>query len=95
MVNNIILTVSITLMYSAPLIFAAIGGVITQRAGVDNIGIEGMMTFGAFCSAGVGFATANPWLGFLAGAAGGGVLALVHAFASIHLRASQIISGVA
>lgn len=95
MANSIILTISITLMYSAPLIFSALGGVITQKAGVDNIGIEGMMTFGAFCGAGVGYATANPWLGFLAGGLGGGFLALFHAFASIHLRASQIISGVA
>ena len=93
--NNFILVVSITLMYSAPLIFSALGGVITQRAGVDNIGLEGMMTLGAFAGAGVGYATGNPWLGFLAGGLAGGALALLHALAAIHLRASQIISGVA
>ena len=46
--TSILLAVSITLMYSAPLVYSAMGGVITQRAGVDNIGIEGMMAFGAW-----------------------------------------------
>lgn len=95
MIDTIVLGFSITLMYSSPQMFAALGGVITQRSGVDNIGIEGMMAFGAFCGAGVGYATANPWLGFLAGGMGGALLALVHAFASITLRGNQIISGVA
>ena len=95
MSNTIILAISITLMYSSPLLFAALGGVITQRAGVDNIGIEGMMSLGAFCGSSIGYATQNPWLGFLAGGLGGAVLALFHAIASINLRGSQIISGVA
>lgn len=95
MSNTIILGLSITLMYSSPLVFSALGGVITQRSGVDNIGIEGMMAFGAFCGSSIGYATANPWLGFLAGGLGGALLALCHAFASISLRASQTISGVA
>ena len=63
----ILLAISMTLMYSAPLIFGAMGGVISNRSGVDNIGIEGMMTIGAFTAAAVGFFTANPWLGLLAG----------------------------
>lgn len=93
--NSILLTISITLMYSAPLIFAALGGVITQRAGVDNIGIEGMMTLGAFVAATVGYFTENPWLGLLAGGLAGGALALLHAVAAIQLRASQTVSGIA
>ena len=84
MLNNILLAINITLMYSAPLIFAALGGVITQRSGVDNIGIEGMMTFGAFAAAAVGYFTANPWLGFLAGGLAGAALAVFHAVAAIH-----------
>lgn len=95
MLNTIILGISITLMYSSPLVFSALGGVITQRAGVDNIGIEGMMSFGSFCGASIGCATGNPWLGFLAGGLGGAVLALAHAFAAINLRGTQTISGVA
>lgn len=95
MINNIFLTLNITLMYSAPLIFAALGGVITQRSGVDNIGIEGMMTIGAFGGATVGFLTGSPWLGFLAGGLCGAAMAVLHAVAAISLRASQTISGVA
>lgn len=95
MASNIFLTIGITLMYSTPLIFAALGGVITQRAGVDNIGIEGMMTIGAFGAAAAGYFTGNPWLGFLAGGLCGAAMAVLHAVASISLRANQIISGVA
>ena len=95
MLNNILLAINITLMYSAPLIFSALGGVITQRSGVDNIGIEGMMTFGAFAAAAVGYFTSNPWLGFLAGGLAGAALAVFHAVAAIHLQANQTISGVA
>jgi len=95
MLEYILLSLNITLMYSAPLIFAALGGVITQRAGVDNLGLEGMMTIGAFAATAVGFFTGNPWLGFLAGALAGAGLAVFHAVACIHLRANQIISGVA
>lgn len=95
MINNIFLTLSITLMYSTPLIFSSLGGVITQRAGVDNIGIEGMMTLGAFGAAAAGFYTGNPWVGFLVGGLCGAAMAALHSVASVSLRASQTISGVA
>ena len=95
MLNNILLAINITLMYSAPLIFAALGGVITQRSGVDNIGIEGMMTIGAFVATAVGYFTGSPWLGFLIGGLAGAAMAVLHAVASIHLQGNQTISGVA
>lgn len=95
MLNNILLAINITLMYSAPLIFAALGGVITQRSGVDNIGIEGMMTIGAFIATAVGYFTGSPWLGFLIGGLAGAAMAVLHAVASIHLQGNQTISGVA
>lgn len=95
MFDYILLTINITLMYSAPLMFASLGGVISQRAGVDNIGIEGMMTMGAFGAATVGYFTGNPWIGFIAGGLFGASMALFHAVASISLRANQTISGVA
>ncbi len=95
MLNDILLAISITLMYSTPLVFGAMGGVISERSGVVNIGIEGMMTIGAFVGATVGFYSANPWLGFLAGGIAGGLLALLHAVAAVSFKANQTVSGIA
>lgn len=93
--NDIISIITTTLMFSAPLSFGALGGVISERAGVVNIGIEGMMTVGAFMGATVGYVTGNAWLGFLAAGLMGGLLALLHAVASVSFNADQTISGIA
>lgn len=95
MMNTISYLLVNTLMYSSPLIFAALGGVISERSGVVNIGIEGMMTIGAFAGATVGYFTANPWLGFISAGIAGAVIGLFHAIASITFMADQTISGVA
>ncbi len=68
MLNILTLLAGITLMYSTPLIFGALGGVISERSGVTNIGIEGMMTIGAFVGATVGYYAGNPLLAVLAAA---------------------------
>lgn len=95
MLSSITLFIGITLMYSTPLAFAALGGVISERSGVTNLGIEGMMTIGAFTGATVGYFTGSAWGGFLAAGIAGGMIALLHAFASITCRADQTISGIA
>lgn len=95
MINTITLLIGVTLMYSTPLIFGALGGVISERSGVINIGIEGMMTIGAFVGAAVGYYSGNPWAGVLCAGIAGGALALLHGIASISFRANQTISGVA
>ncbi len=95
MLSSILLFIAITLMYATPLCFTALGGVITQRSGVDNIGLEGMMAFGAFSAAAFTYFTEAPWLGFLVGGLAGVSLALIHGFVSITLKGNQTISGIA
>lgn len=95
MLTNIILLITITLMYSTPLVFGAMGGVISERSGVINIGIEGMMGIGAITAVAVAYYTGNPWLGFLAAGIAGMAMALLHAIASVTFKADQTISGIA
>jgi simple sugar transport system permease protein len=75
------------------LLFAAIGEIFTERAGVINLGIEGMMFVGALAGFKVGIETGNPWLGLVLAMAAGGTLALLHGIVSIHFQADQIVSG--
>ena len=87
--------IAATLRFATPLAFAAIGGIFSERAGVVNIGLEGMMLTGAFFGIWAA-AWSGSWLmGLLMAMVFGGFLALVHAFFSIHLRADQIVTGTA
>ena len=89
------LFISDTLLIATPLLFAALGGMFTEKSGVTNIGLEGMMTIGAFFGAAVGYYTKSATIGFLAGGMAGAVLALIHAVVSITFGADQIVSGIA
>ena len=72
MLSSLIMLIAITLTYATPFIFGGLGGVVSERSGVTNIGIEGMMTVGAFFGVAGSYLTGNPWIGFLcAGVAGG------------------------
>lgn len=84
-----------TLMYATPLLFTALGGTVSENAGVVNIGLEGMMTFGAFVGAAVGYFAGNAWIGFLAAGAAGGALGALHALACVTFKANQVVSGIA
>ena len=95
MLSSIMSIINTTLMYSAPLIFGAMSGVVSENAGVVNVGIEGIMTFGALVGAAVGFYTQNPWLGLLSGSLAGVILVVLHAVASVNFKADQTISGMA
>ncbi len=78
-----------------PYLYATLGEIYAERSGILNLGVEGMMIMGAVTGFGVTLSTGNPWLGFAAAAVVGALMALIHAFMSITLRANQIVSGLA
>jgi len=90
----------IALMFGAPIVMAALGGLFSERSGIVNIALEGIMMVGAFAGASMTvvlepITPLAPWIGLLTGIAAGMVFSLIHAFTSIHLKADQIISGTA
>lgn len=84
-----------TIRVSVSIIYAGMGEMITERSGVLNIGIEGIMLMGAFSAAIVTYFTENPWIGLLSAAAVGVLIALIFAFIAITLKAQQAIAGLA
>ena len=77
------------------LLFAAIGEIFAERAGILNLGVEGMMLMGAVAAFSTTLSTGSPWLGLLAAMVVGGLLGALHGFVTIHLRADQVVSGLA
>ena len=84
-----------TIRSATPLILAALGGLFSERSGVINIALEGLMLAGAFTAAVITLQTHSPYLGFFAGLLAGGVLALVYAVACIKFEADQVVAGMA
>jgi simple sugar transport system permease protein len=84
-----------TIRLATPLILAAIGGLFSERSGVINIALEGMMLAGAFTAAAVTYSTASPWVGLLAAAGAGVLIASIHAVACIRYKADQVVVGTA
>ncbi|HEY2293395.1 MAG TPA: ABC transporter permease [Thermoanaerobaculia bacterium] len=90
----------LSLLFSAirlatPMLLAALGGLYSERSGVINIGLEGLMLAGAFTAATVTYYSHNPWVGMLAAILAGVGVALIHAVACIRYRADQVVSGMA
>ena len=83
------------LRLATPLIFAALGGLFSERSGVINIALEGLMLMGAFTAAVATYELRNPFLGLLCGVAAGGALAFVYAVACIKFQADQVVAGMA
>jgi len=100
MTANDLFVLAVTISFGAlisgtPLLFATIGEIFSERAGVMNLGIEGMMLIGAMSGFAVWFNTGSLMFGLLVGMLLGGMLALLHAFITITLRADQVVSGLA
>ncbi|MBN9033837.1 MAG: sugar ABC transporter permease [Rhizobiales bacterium 63-7] len=84
-----------TIRLSVPLVFTALAGLFSERAGVFDIGLEGKMLAAAFAAACAAYVTGSPWLGLLAGIGVSVAFSILHGFASITNRGNQIVSGVA
>jgi simple sugar transport system permease protein len=100
MTANELIALALTIVFGAlvsgsPLLFATVGEIFSERAGVMNLGIEGMMLVGAMGGFAVWFKTGDVLLGLIAGMAFGALLALLHAVITITLRADQVVSGLA
>ncbi len=94
-INNLGIILYATLIYTTPLLYAALGSCFSEVSGVVNIGIEGMMTAGAFTGTVVAYFTGNPWIGFLCGGLAGAFFGMLHAIATVKLGADQTIAGTA
>lgn len=92
---------TLALIFSTPIIIAGLGGLFSERSGVVNIALEGLMMFGAFAGATTtvllepvfGSANIAPWIGLIVGALVGGLVSVLHAYLSVSLNADQVISG--
>lgn len=87
--------VALTLAAGTPLVFAALGELVTEKAGVLNLGVEGMMLVGAVTSFAVAAGTGSPWLGIGAGVLAGAALSVVFAVITLSLMANQVATGLA
>lgn len=86
---------TLTVGISVPLIYAALGGMFSERGGVVNIAMEGMMLMSAFVSVVFAHLTNNPWMGLVMGMVSGAALALLFAWAALSLLADQVVVGMA
>jgi len=84
-----------TVRMATPLLLAALGGLFSERSGVINIALEGLMLAGAFTSAVVTYYAGNPWIGLLAGIGAGIFISIIHAVACIQFDSDQVVTGTA
>ncbi|MEG3067725.1 MAG: ABC transporter permease [Syntrophaceticus schinkii] len=91
----LVAVLSATVIAGTPLLYACLGELLTEKVGILNLGVEGMMMVGAVTGFLVTIKTANPWLGIVIAMLAGGCMGLLHAVMSINLRVNQVVSGLA
>jgi general nucleoside transport system permease protein len=92
LIENIL---SRTFIAGTPFLLGTVGEIYTERSGIINLGVEGMMSVGAMTGFAVCYLTGSPWLGFIAAGFASALLSFVHAFITISLKSNQIVSGLA
>jgi ABC-type uncharacterized transport system permease subunit len=92
---NLIIILQAGVASGTVLLFATLGEIFAERAGILNLGVEGMMLIGAMTAYRVAVITGNPWLGLLVAMLAAGLVSQIHAVITIHLRADQVVSGLA
>ncbi|KNZ68528.1 inner-membrane translocator [Thermincola ferriacetica] len=91
----VVILLATAITSGTPLLYAALGEILSERVGILNLGVEGMMLVGAVSGYIVTVHTHNHWMGILAAMAAGGLMAAIHAFLAVTLRANQVVSGLA
>ncbi len=91
----LMLTIVAAIGLGTPLVFATVGEILAERSGILNLGVQGMMMIGAVMGFWMTFQTGSVWLGVLAAMIAGAAISVIHAFNSVTLRVSQIVSGLA
>jgi len=94
--------INITMVFATALIFTSLGGIFSEKSGIENVGLEGLMTVGAFTAAvtghylqtSIGMGGASVWLAFVLAGLAGGLFSMIHAIAVIKFKSNQIISGI-
>lgn len=91
----IIIILATAITAGTPILFAALGEILTERSGILNLGVEGMMLVGAVSGFAFAISTGNPWLGVAGAMMAGGLMASIHAFLTVTLQANQVVTGLA
>ncbi|MGE5455294.1 MAG: ABC transporter permease [Methylocystaceae bacterium] len=93
--QDLVALLAVAVTAGTPILLAALGELLTERSGILNLGVEGMMLVGAAIGFVVAVTTGNSWLGFMVAGGAGGLMGLIHAVITVSLKGNQVVSGLA